>query len=207
MFNVEKPDPADLPAPRQLFRSTVIAAIAAVTLLFTVVMPAEYGIDPTGIGRTLGLTQMGEIKNELRRELEQDHGSSAVPAGQPSVFGSILNLIAPSAHAQSEKQWDKEVSFVLAPGETYELKLTMDAGDRAGYLMIVEGGRINFDLHGHGNGKSVTYEKGRGSTGSEGEFAAAFAGGHGWFWRNRDSKDVTVTVKLTGSYSDLKHGR
>ena len=32
------------------------------------VLPAEYGIDPTGVGRALGLTQMGEIKVQLAEE-------------------------------------------------------------------------------------------------------------------------------------------
>lgn len=41
--------------------------------------------------------------------------------------------------------------------------------------MLVEGGRVNFYLHGHGSGQSETDEKGRGSTGSEGEITAGFA--------------------------------
>ena len=70
--------------------------------------------------------------------------------------------------------------------------------------MIVEGGRVNFDLHGHGSGKSATYEKGRGSTGSKGKFVAEFDGEHGWFWRNRDKVAVTVTIKTSGEYSEAK---
>lgn len=69
--------------------------------------------------------------------------------------------------------------------------------------MIVTGGRINFDLHGHGGDQSETYEKGRGSTGAEGSFTASFDGAHGWFWRNRDSSDVTVTVQARGDYSEI----
>ena len=30
-----------------------------------------------------------------------------------------------------------------------------------------------------------------------------FDGQHGWFWRNRDSKPVTVTVEVKGDYADL----
>ena len=50
----------------------------------------------------------------------------------------------------------------------------------------------------------MTYEKGRGSTGSEGEIVAEFDGEHGWFWRNRDSADVTVTVRVRGEYAEFK---
>jgi hypothetical protein len=80
----------------------------------------------------------------------------------------------------------------------------MEEGDTAEYRMIVEGGRVNFDMHGHGSGQSVSYEKGRGSAGSEGGLIAAFAGEHGWFWRNRDDQDATVTLQVRGEYSELK---
>ena len=83
----------------------------------------------------------------------------------------------------------------------------MNEGDVAGYRMVIEGGRVNFDLHAHGRGQSITYEKGRGSTGSEGELVAAFSGNHGWFWRNRDKTPLTVTLQLRGTYSALKQGK
>ena len=62
--------PADStpPSARQLLRSTIIAALVAVALLVTCVLPAEYGKDPTGVGRLLGLTQMGEVKLALAEE-------------------------------------------------------------------------------------------------------------------------------------------
>ncbi|EAQ13276.1 hypothetical protein BD830_101261 [Maritimibacter alkaliphilus HTCC2654] len=65
-------------------------------------------------------------------------------------------------------------------------------------------GRVNIDLHGHGGGNSVTYEKGRGSTGAEGGILADFDGEHGWFWRNRDSVPVTVTVLVKGECAEFK---
>ncbi len=51
MYNSEKPDLAELPSTAQLLRSTFIALIAAIAVLVMIVLPAEYGIDPTGIGR------------------------------------------------------------------------------------------------------------------------------------------------------------
>ena len=42
-------------SPRKLLRSTMIAAAVAATLLITVVLPAEHGMDPTGVGGLLGL--------------------------------------------------------------------------------------------------------------------------------------------------------
>ncbi|HYE50643.1 MAG TPA: hypothetical protein VEB20_13705 [Azospirillaceae bacterium] len=67
----------DLPTARQLVRSTLVALAVAALLLVTVVLPAEYGIDPTGIGRLTGLAEMGEIKSQLAEEAEADRAAAA----------------------------------------------------------------------------------------------------------------------------------
>lgn len=204
MYNAEKPTSNELPSTAQLIRSTVIAIVAAIIILVTIVLPSEYGIDPTGFGRATGLAEMGQIKQELSEEAKRDHGSSLMLEQQPGILDRILGIFVGVAHAQAPSLWTDEVSFGLKPGETNELKLKMTKGEVAYYQMIVEGGRVNFDLHAHAEGEAVTYEKGRGSTGSEGEIVAAFDGNHGWFWRNRDKTPLTVTLKLRGAYSAIK---
>ncbi|MBR9852624.1 MAG: transmembrane anchor protein [Rhodobacteraceae bacterium] len=204
MFNTEKPSLEELPSSAQLIRSTCIAAASAVAILVTVVLPAEYNIDPTGIGGVIGLTEMGEIKAQLAEEAEADRLMDLDAEKQSSLINDIFGLFVGTAHAQDAEVWRDETTFTLAPGESAEWKLVMEEGQTAQYRMLVDGGRVNFDLHGHGGGQSVTYEKGRGSTGDEGEIVAAFDGEHGWFWRNRDSSDVTVTVQVRGGYAEFK---
>ncbi|MDU8928854.1 transmembrane anchor protein [Alisedimentitalea sp. MJ-SS2] len=204
MFNSKKPSLEELPTSAQLLKSTIIAAVSAVVILVTVVLPAEYGIDATGIGRALGLAEMGEIKSELAAEAEADRQMETADDKQSSLLGDILGVFVGSAHAQEAEAWRDEVTFTLEPGASAEWKLVMTEGRVAQYRMIVDGGRVNFDLHGHGSGQSVTYEKGRGSTGSEGEILAGFDGEHGWFWRNRDKVNVTVTVQVRGEYAEFK---
>lgn len=206
MFNKDRPSLDELPSSAQLLRSTVIAGASAVIILFAVVLPAEYGLDPTGAGRVLGLTEMGEIKQELSDEAERDRLLDQATGDQSSLLHGILGLVIGTAHAQVAETWSDVVTFTLDPGETYEVKLAMKEGDLANYRMVVEGGRVNFDLHAHGSGKSTTYEKGRGSTGSEGQLVAAFEGNHGWFWRNRDKESLTVTLQVRGTYAELKQG-
>jgi len=207
MFNSEKPSLDQLPTSAQLLRSSLLAAIGAVIILVAIVLPAEYGIDPTGAGQFLGLTEMGEIKKELAEEAEQDH-SLILPSEQSSnIFALISNIFVSPAYAQSSNSWRDEIRFTLKPKDTYELKLTMNQGDVAEYRMRVDGGKVNFDLHAHAGGESITYEKGRGSTGSEGELIAAFDGNHGWFWRNRDKKTVNITLHVRGTYGALKQGK
>ena len=87
MFNAKKPSLDELPSSAQLIRSTAIAAASAVAILVTVVLPAEYNIDPTGIGGVLGLSEMGEIKAQLAEEAEADRLLEIEAEEQSSQIG------------------------------------------------------------------------------------------------------------------------
>ena len=200
MHNAPKPNIEDLPTKAQLRRSTIIATIGAVVIGVGVYLPAEYGTDPTGVGSILGLTQMGEIKQQLAAEAAADealHGGDE----SSSLMNDIFGLFVSTAHAQ--EAWQDEITFTLAPGEFNEIKATMEEGATMTYAWTSTGGRINFDLHAHAGGEDVTYEKGRGQTSGEGSFETPFAGDHGWFWRNRDDADITVILQLRGDYSEI----
>ena len=196
MHKAPKPKLEDLPTKAQLRRSSIIAGIGAVFIGVAVYMPAELGQDPAGVGTILGLTEMGQIKQQLKAEAEADallHGED-----QSSLMNDILGLLVSTAHAQ--EAWQDTITFTLEPGEFTEIKATMEEGATLIYSWTSEGGRINFDLHAHAGGENVTYEKGRGKTEGEGSFETPFAGDHGWFWRNRDKEAVTVTLQLRGNY-------
>jgi hypothetical protein len=60
------------PSARKIFKSTLLAAAGAIAIVVCVFLPAEHAIDPTGVGRLLGLTQMGEIKHQLATYAAQD---------------------------------------------------------------------------------------------------------------------------------------
>lgn len=199
MYNAPQPRPEDLPSKAQLFRSSIMAAIGAVVILVTVYLPAEHAIDPTGVGRVLGLTEMGAIKRELAEEAAQDaliHGDQS-----SSLIDGFFGLFVSAAHAQ--EAWTDTVTFTLEPGATADIKLVMAASDVAQYAWTATGGRINFDLHAHGEGQSIDYARGRGETAGDGSIEAPFAGEHGWFWRNRDDAAVTVTLQLRGVYAEV----
>lgn len=217
MYNHSIPNRDELPSTTKLIRSTILAAIVAVILLVTVVMPAEYALDPTGAGRILGLTEMGEIKEQLAEEAAADAviQSSEEPATTTETSSMVVEsteepaiVVSDVKQEQSKEsanpQWKDEVSFVLTPGQGTEYKLTMDKGSVAQYFWISEGGPINFDAHGNGSGQSISYEKGRGVPIDEGELKAAFTGDHGWFFRNRNDTNITVTLRTKGEYGKLK---
>ncbi|HBP6256845.1 transmembrane anchor protein [Pseudomonas aeruginosa] len=207
MYNVSKPTLDDLPTSKQLLRSTFIALVAAIAILVTVVLPSEYAIDPTGIGRALGLTEMGEIKTQLAEEAAADAAldaakAAAVTAGNASTAASAQTQSG--AQAANESAWRDEMRVVLKPGQGAEVKLSMKAGEQAEFSWISEGGVVNFDTHGDGGGQSISYEKGRAVPSSDGVIQAAFDGNHGWFWRNRGNADVTVIVRTRGQYAEMK---
>ena len=214
MYNTDIPSRAELPTSRQLLRSTIIAAVSAIAILVTAVLPGEYGVDPTGIGRVLGLTQMGEIKMQLAREAEEDRKPPSPPAA-PDRGSSLIKSIFPGffvrpAAAQgiqiAETRSD-EMSVVLKPGDGVEVKLLMKKGAKAQFSWAATGGVVNCDLHGEPDNapnKTHYYKRSRAQAGDSGRIDAAFDGQHGWFWRNRESKDVTVTVRATGEYSAMK---
>ena len=112
MFNAKQPSPDELPTAKELARSTVVAIIGAAIVLVTIVLPAEYGVDPTGVGDVLGLTEMGEIKQQLVEE-EEDH--AGLPTGSATAELSLLakfgELIISTAHAQEIN--NAELSLLL----------------------------------------------------------------------------------------------
>jgi hypothetical protein len=108
-----------------------------------------------------------------------------------------------SAQAQEAARQD-EMSVTLHPGEGAEIKLTMVKGAKANYAWTANGGKANFDTYSDGGGENISYEKGCGAAEDSGVIEAAFDGNHGWFWRNRTSDPVTVTIKTDGAYTDIK---
>ncbi|MFP5417823.1 MAG: transmembrane anchor protein [Gammaproteobacteria bacterium] len=212
MYNSDTPLRAELPSSRQLVRATFVAAIAALVLLVAVVLPAEYGIDPTGAGRILGLTDMGEIKKQLAVEAAADAAPST-PVLATGAAGAATNSAAAPAVAApvaAPKEpahtpgWRDEIPFTLSPGEGTEIKLTMAQGARAHFAWEVEGGAVNFDTHGDAPGKSISYEKGRAVSSDAGVLEAAFAGNHGWYWRNRGQSSVKLILRTRGDYAEIK---
>jgi hypothetical protein len=200
MHNSNIPDSRELPSSAKLIKSTIIAAITALVLLVTVVLPSEYGVDPTGIGNALGLKRMGEIKTSLAEEAAAD-AQSKLPA-QVVVPEPVEMEEGETAFARSDTMQVK-----LAPDEGTEIKVDMAEGDSVNYQWSSSGGKVNFDVHGDSRKLKISYhayEKGS-EVEKQGVLVAAFDGSHGWFWRNRTSETMTVTLTTQGDYTDIKH--
>jgi hypothetical protein len=185
-----------LPTLPQLIKATGIAVIVAGAILITTVLPAEFGIDLTGLGKTMGLTSMNT--------------ASAEAATSPSPLTSTETLSRSTATVTVAKSVapfrSDDMSLTLQPAEGAEIKASMRKGNQFVFNWAAEGGPVNFDMHGekpNAGDKFTSYWKAMQQTGTQGTFVAPFDGTHGWYWRNRSDKPVTVKVKVSGFYEKL----
>lgn len=211
MYNANRPARSDLPTTGQLLKSTGIAAAVASVILVTVVMPAEYGVDPTRIGSVFGLTEMGRIKVQLAAEAEADAAADAAAASGvaaappiPASAPAAPSTSAPAEASATGAPRSDETIITLAPDQGAEIKLVMEEGAKARFTWSSSGGRVNYDTHADRPGvRYHAYEKGS-TQQQSGELTAAFTGAHGWFWRNRTGAPVTITLRTEGAYSEVK---
>jgi hypothetical protein len=161
-----------------LLKYTFFSLVFAAVTLLTVILPAEYNIDPTGIGHKLGLTVFN-IKAET---------SNSNPAEEPKKAIETINVTVPAGLGI-------EYKFVMAQYQKIE------------YEWITNGPVLYFDLHGDPEGDTTGYfESYAIATLDEmkGSFTAPFSGQHGWYWKNTSSSPVTVQLIVKGEYA--KHG-
>lgn len=177
-------DTQPLPSIAQLTKATASALAVAGLVLTTTVLPAEYGIDPLGAGRALGLLKMADGAKPA---------ADVVPA-------------APVARSSAPLRSD-EMTVTLAPGEGAEVKALVRKGEHFVFNWSTDGAPVKADMHGEPeNAKPnefTTYWKEPQQTGGRGQFSAGFDGIHGWFWRNKGAQPVTIKVQVTGFHEKL----
>lgn len=81
----------------------------AAVILVVAVLPAEYGVDPTGIGKRIGLLR--------------PRASSAIDLSVP-----IDPAAAATVDRSDSAYRTDQLTLTLQPGETAEVKATMNAG-------------------------------------------------------------------------------
>jgi hypothetical protein len=171
-----------------------------------VVLPAEYGIDATGVGNALGLTQLSaptrtfEVRdviggNEVLRTVSLPATGDPIPLPNPAVY-------------QDEQRVPETRTLqvnIPADGQT-EVKLKMTEGKVIVFSWQVDRGDIYEDYHGHdpalGDG-FVRYEEQQEGASNHGSLTAPFTGEHGWYWLNYNEFPVTVTLTVTGYFDEV----
>lgn len=199
MNEISDLDGVSLPSVKTLLRATGAALLVAVTILFVAILPAEYGIDPTGVGGRLGLIAMSSSEEErVPPAADEDTDPAADPA--PIAAGS-------AAWRSDAPYRTDQAALTLLPGEGAEIKALMRSGERFVFSWTSAGGAVFFDMHGErpnaGSDEFSSYWKARAETGGNGAFVAPFAGSHGWYWENRGKAPVTILLNTSGFYEKL----
>ena len=182
----------DGPSKKAILKATGIALAVALVLLFTVVLPAEYGIDPLKTGALLGLTGLSKAAEPAAV------GGRATPA-QTGIY---------TAQPNTYKTDSEDLS--LKPGEGVEIKYHMQKGAGMVYAWKATG-KIQFEFHGEPDQKpnkdyfeSYLLDDKVGQDHSNGSFTAPTTGIHGWFWENKGHKEVQIHLTTAGFYDSAK---
>lgn len=158
---------------QSLVKATVISSVIALVALVLFILPAEYNIDPTGVGEKLGLTVFNEdaktVTVQQSADGEQDSVTLTVPAGKGIEYKLAMNKFSKATY---EWATDGGELFVDLHGEP--------KGDTTGYFE-------SFTI--------ATVDKMKGS------FTAPFDGSHGWYWKNKSDRDIQVQLIFNGEYA------
>ena len=173
-------------SPRRVMIATAVAVILASVTLVVAVLPAEYGIDPLGTGRALGLTALAATEEE----------QPLAPSSLEAVRAGVNTVQAGPLAADT-------FTVELRPFEGVEYKYRVEQGGSFVYAWGATGD-VGFDFHGEPDGSparySESYGKGQART-AQGVFVAPTPGVHGWFWENTGAGRVTVTLTTSGFYT------
>lgn len=182
------------PSKRALAKATGIALLVALLLLFTAVLPAEYGLDPLKTGKALGLTGISQAP------VKEVKGATPTPApGQTGVYTPQTKIY---------KVYSDD--FQLRPGDGVEMKFHMQKG--AGMLYGWKANaKLTFEFHGEPDQKpnkdyfeSYELDDKVGKEASYGSFTAPSTGIHGWFFKNKSEKDIQFHLTVAGFFDSAK---
>lgn len=168
----------ELQTTASLIKATVIAFVVGAITLVLFVLPAEYNIDPTGVGEKLGLTVFHQ-ENEVSPE------SATTTAGSEDA-----------------------VTVTVPAGRGIEYKLTMQQFSKVKYQWQTDGADIYVDMHGEPPAGTEGYPDGYFESYTiatidemKGSFTAPYYGSHGWYFRNTSDKDINIQLIFEGDYA------
>lgn len=197
MVEQEQAERVQPPSRKAIARATAIAFAVAVVILFTAVLPAEYGIDPLKTGKLLHLT-------DLAKATESKPEPNAAVGARPTAAPAGIYTAQPATYKVDSED------LSLMPGEGVEIKYHMQKGAGMVYSWKANG-NVAFEFHGEPDNKPnkdyfESYELNDkvGADHSYGAFTAPTTGIHGWFWENKGKKPVDIHLTTAGFYESAK---
>lgn len=195
---------------KQLIKSVLIAAVIGGLVLVTAVLPAEYNIDPLGTGELFGFSKL-YAEAPIEEEMVQT-GNAGIKKLHIENIGADADVPKPkevdepAPKEQYELREDADIKVVVKAGKGIEYKFKMLKYGKTKYEWSTEGAVLYSDMHGEvlmeNPPKEEWFESYTEAYSNNvvGTLTAPFAGIHGWYFRNKNSEDVVVTIKLKGEY-------
>lgn len=177
-------DPPAMPSRAGLAKQAVVSLAGAGLVLAIFILPAEFGIDPTGLGERMGL-------------LELSTASAAVQ------FEEIPMAAPETARFYPAPVQSNVIEIPLELDEALEYKVRMQEGETLVYSWSVDNGTAYYDFHAESepDGADIRYkEEQEGASGEHGSLVAPFDGVHGWYWLNLEDHPITITLRVSGFY-------
>ena len=180
----------NVPTTATLVKTTFAAILVATILLFTTILPAEYGVDPMGTGRVLGLTAISSPPME--------QSAPTATAGAPLV----PTPLGPIGQYPAEFKVDTS-EIVVDPYQFVEYKYRLEQGATMLFAWSANLAPI-YDFHADPDGtpapEPVSFDKASKRQAS-GSFVAPFTGIHGWFWENPGGDTLRISLTTAGFYT------
>jgi hypothetical protein len=170
-----------------IIKASVIASVMAVIIFVTIILPAEYNIDPSGVGKSLGLTVLAGDSNQANAEQTSSVDSNASSAKQTLVINNNKD----------------QATLVVPANQGIEYKFKMSQYSNLTYEWTTEGGSLYFDFHGEPKGDTTGYFESytiATATQMKGSMTVPFDGVHGWYWKNNSDQPIRVTLKTEGDF-------
>lgn len=199
---------------KKIIKATVVALTIGIIILVTAVLPAEYGIDPTGLGKAMGFTKLHqpnektEVDTSLQvvekpsshRILKLENGGSGADVKRP------IEANNPPPEKQLAERQDS-IQITIPAGEDLEYKIDMLKYGTVKYEWLTSKGTVFFDFHGEVKEKNpsdnVYYESYTVAYSNNmiGNFLSPFEGKHGWYFKNLNDTTITISIRLKGQYA------
>ena len=181
---------------KSLLKYTILSVIFALVTLILVILPAEYNLDPTGIGEKIGLTVFNPEKSE-----------SSVAESSVEESSETEKTLVAEYKASNVVNLPETIEVTVPAGRGVEYKFYMQQYQKMIYQWKTDNSPLYFDLHGEPEGDTTGYFESYAIATlveMEGSFTAPFSGVHGWYWKNTSNEPVTVELVVSGEYSE--HG-
>jgi len=167
-----EPDTTQAPSSKNILIATGVASGVGLIVLLAAILPAEFGVDPLGIGELTGLNALSRDENPFEVQVEmhrEDYVEFELGPFQSVEYKYTMDFDSPMVFTWVS---DEEVYFDM-----------------------------HAEPAGLGEEYAESFEQGN-DVSRTGSFHAPFTGIHGWFWENRSGRTATVRLWASGFFVD-----